>query len=100
MMKVMVVPISVIQAIRSIERWGTGEMMKAAFAGFKPLPEPPKPELKQWWQILDLYPRATEQEIREAYRRLAMVHHPDKGGSAAMFNIIHTAYQEGLAKLK
>lgn len=31
-----------VEAIRGIERWGTGEMMRAAFQGFKELPFPIK----------------------------------------------------------
>jgi hypothetical protein len=88
-----------VEAIRVIERWGTGEMMKAAFSGFKPLPEPPKeqPKAKTWWEILGISQHAFDSEIRDAYRRLAKIHHPDAGGSAVMFNLINQAYQQGMA---
>ncbi len=83
-----------VDAIRGIERWGTGEMMKAAFAGFKSLPEPQKEN--NWWEILGVSFNADQQTIKEAYRKKAMVHHPDKGGNAEMFHKIQKAYEQGV----
>lgn len=88
-----------VDALRGIERWGTGEMMKAAFSGFKPLPEPPKQQ-QPWWQILGVNQHAFDNEIRDAYRRLSMIHHPDKGGTSEMFTKINNAYNEGMASKK
>lgn len=83
-----------VEAIRGIERWGTGEMMKAAFSGFKALPvsEP----VQKWYEVLGLTWSANKDQVREAYRRLAMIHHPDKGGSAVMFQKIKNAYDTGI----
>jgi curved DNA-binding protein len=36
---------------------------------------------------------ATQEEIKKAYRKLAMTHHPDKGGSPAEFQKINDAYE-------
>jgi hypothetical protein len=84
-----------IEAIRGIERWGTGEMMKAAFSGFKALPEPPKETVQSAWEILGIRPGSSEHEIKNAYRKKVKIHHPDvPGGSAFMFNKIQTAYEE------
>jgi hypothetical protein len=47
--------------------------------------------------ILGIPPNATEQEIKEAYRRLAAIYHPDKSKnpkSAEMFHIIEQAYRK------
>lgn len=83
-----------VDAIRGIERWGTGEMMKAAFAGFKALPE--QTNATAWYGILEVTLKASEDQIKEAYRKKAMETHPDKGGNSEKFNLIQIAYQQGL----
>lgn len=50
-----------------------------------------------WWTVLGISSSATKSEIKTAYRKLALKHHPDKGGDAATFNKITTAYKEALA---
>ncbi len=45
-------------------------------------------------QILGLEPNATDEEVRAAYRRLAMKHHPDKGGDIDYFTQIQKAYDK------
>lgn len=84
-----------VDAIRGIERWGTGDMVKAAFQGFKALPE-----TTEWYTILEVSPKADESTIKEAYRKKAMQHHPDKGGNSNTFAIITNAYQQGLNSLR
>ena len=37
---------------------------------------------------------ASAEEIKKAYRKLAMLHHPDRGGDTAKFQAIQSAYQE------
>lgn len=36
---------------------------------------------------------ATQEEIKKAYRKLAMTHHPDKGGDPAAFQKLNDAYE-------
>lgn len=63
-----------IDALRGIERWGSGSMMSQAFTGFMSLPAPEQP-----WQVLGLKTsRPTYAEVTEAYRKLASQHHPDR----------------------
>lgn len=45
------------------------------------------------YATLGLDKLATQAEIKLAYRRLASIHHPDKGGNAAVFQQIQIAYQ-------
>ncbi len=83
-----------IEAIRGIERWGTGEMVDAAFSGFDALPSPDSVHHKMWWETLEISREATESEITKAYRRLASIHHPDRGGEHSKFVEIQKAYEE------
>ena len=46
------------------------------------------------YEKLGLKPGATADEIKTAYRKLAMVHHPDKGGDANKFREITEAYND------
>lgn len=45
------------------------------------------------YEILEVPWDAAIDEIRTAYRRLARVHHPDAGGSEAVFKGINAAYE-------
>lgn len=45
-------------------------------------------------EILQIYPPVTEEEVKSAYRKLCLVHHPDKGGKNEDFIKLHNAYQE------
>ena len=43
--------------------------------------------------LLELTDPATEEDIRRQYRRLAMRHHPDRGGEVSHFQALLAAYQ-------
>ena len=44
------------------------------------------------YSVLGLGKEATSAEIKKAYKKLAMKHHPDKGGDEEMFKKISHAY--------
>lgn len=81
-----------IEALRGIARWGTGDMMEAAFTGFMALPAPGQTTGESPWQILSVAVNATEEQILDAYRAKAKIHHPDRGGNPADFHRIQQAY--------
>lgn len=68
-----------IEALRGIARWGTGDMLEAAFTGFTALPAPGA--TRHWREVLGVAHDADMALVRAAYRVLASRHHPDKGGS-------------------
>lgn len=73
-----------IEATRAIERWGA-VTTEQAFAGYAALNEKTEPSC---WEILQIVPPATEQQILDAYRRMARSTHPDNGGSAEEFSSV------------
>jgi hypothetical protein len=83
-----------IHALRSIERHGATSMLERAFSGFLALPAP-----RAWREVLGLATTANADQVRAAYRELAKLHHPDRGGTEGRMAEINRAYQEGLAEL-
>lgn len=86
-----------VEALRGIARWGTSEMLVAAFAGFKALPEQAQEVAgTTWWGILGVKEWASPDEINAAYKRLAKQGHPDAGGSHERMVELNTARDRGL----
>lgn len=48
--------------------------------------------MKNYFDILGISPEASEEDIKKAYRSLAMKHHPDRGGDQTKFQEIQEAY--------
>lgn len=46
-----------------------------------------------YYQLLDIDKESDVHDIKRAFRRLAHIHHPDKGGDVAKFKEINEAYQ-------
>lgn len=68
-----------------------GAFPGGAFPGWPQAPQGPPPA--KLYETLELPPTANTEEVRKAYRRLAVLHHPDKGGDAEKFKEISQAYE-------
>jgi hypothetical protein len=66
-----------VNAIRGIDRWGTGEMVKAAFAGFKELPAAVQTE-GACWDVLNIQPTRDVEFINRQYKLLAREYFNDE----------------------
>lgn len=85
-----------IEALRGIARWGTGDMLEAAFTGFAALPPPGAP--REWFDVLQCRPDASRDVIVAQYRRLRSETHPDRqGGDAARFDAVEKAFAAAVA---
>lgn len=49
-------------------------------------------EMSNYYDILGVSKEASAEEIKKAYRKLAMQHHPDKGGDETAFKSVQEAY--------
>jgi hypothetical protein len=76
--------------------WGVGEL-EHSFAGFKALPE--RTDSVDCYGVLGVTPTASETEIQAAFRRHALVLHPDRGGSNAAMAELINARDQALAQL-
>lgn len=85
-----------IEHMRGLERHGGSHMVDRAFSGFVALPPPDAG--KEWWTLLGVPRSASRDEILAAHRRLAVEHHPDRGGDPARAAEINAARDKGLAE--
>ncbi len=60
-------------------------------------PPPPKPKAVDPYVTLHLLPSAPPELIRAAFKCLAQIHHPDKGGETEVMQRINDAYGRLLA---
>jgi len=51
------------------------------------------PETPDYYKTLGVSKTASPDEIKKAFRKLALAHHPDKGGNAEKFQEINTAHE-------
>lgn len=49
-----------------------------------------------WYQVMGILPTASKQDIRNAFRALSKVHHPDAGGNEEDFKRLRAAYDQGM----
>lgn len=87
-----------LDAMRAIERHGGAQILDRAFKGFTALPAPGGTVARGWRDVLGFGPHDTPDEagINARYKRLASVHHPDKGGNTAAFQELGAARTQAL----
>jgi DnaJ-domain-containing protein 1 len=84
-----------IEALRGLDRWGVSDFINRVFTGFVAIPERIE---TPWHEVLNVFPGASEKEIRDAYWNLAKLHHPDNGGDREVFERINQAYKTALSE--
>jgi len=87
-----------IEALRGIDRWGTGEMVDAAYAGFTAIPANAtagRPK-RAWYQVLGVSPDAPREVVEAAGKAMQRKTHPDTGGTAGDFQEVQDAITEGM----
>lgn len=91
-----------VEALRGIARWGTGDMMEAAFTGFAALPAPGQSSGDSWWTVLGIAVNASLEQAKDAYRALVKKYHPDNPntGDAEKFRQVQIAWQQCETVLK
>lgn len=82
-----------IEALRGLDRWGTGDMVDAAFRGFEALPPP------NWRGDLGLDVDATIEDAEVSYRKRARTAHPDTGGSVEGMSRLNIAIDRAREEL-
>jgi hypothetical protein len=85
--------------------WANVLVGKEAWAGQRAAAEPSAPirarsapSNPSVWTILGLKASASTLEIKAAYKKRALETHPDRGGSAAEFRAVQTAYETALKR--
>jgi len=48
---------------------------------------------RDFYEVLGVSPEANDAEIKKAFRKLSIKHHPDKGGDKVMFQEVQRAYE-------
>lgn len=93
---------STLQAMRKIKKWGTNEVFRQAFSGFKALSSPIVPISQKsviqnnldWRRILEVASSCNNlYDIKSAYRRKSIEVHPDRGGTEEAMIIINRAWE-------
>ena len=87
-----------LEAMRAIERHGGAQILDRAFTGFTALPAPTS---ARTWRTVMTFGESTptREQLKQRYRELASMRHPDKGGSHGDMVELNAAYEQGLKEI-
>jgi len=89
-----------IEALRGIGRWGSGDMVEAAFKGFQALPAPICGE-PPWYEVLGFVEEPNQLfHAEDSFKRLARKYHPDNGGTHEKMAQLNKAIDQARKELK
>ena len=105
-----------IEAMRGLARWGAGDVVSRAFAGFAALPPgsasgaptaPPEPVRRPWREVFSvpgvfadhMKPSELLAFVKHRYREQIAAAHPDKGGSPELAAELNVAMAEAEQEL-
>jgi len=80
-----------LEALRGLERWGASGILDRVFRGFAALPSATESPARPWWDVLGVDRHSTLDQAEAAYRTLARIHHPDRGGNAEHMAVLNAA---------
>lgn len=102
-----------VEALRGLDRWGAGDVVTRAFAGFNALPAgssdeyvvPPPPRKRPWREVLgEPWPELDDEELlvlaKARHRKLIARHHPDVGGEHERAAELNAALDEAERELR
>uniref|UniRef100_A0A061RWT5 DnaJ-like protein n=1 Tax=Tetraselmis sp. GSL018 TaxID=582737 RepID=A0A061RWT5_9CHLO len=69
-----------------------GGMPFGGMGGMPEMPAQKKSDNTKYYELLGVDRSASDSELKKAHRKLAMKHHPDKGGDPQTFQMINQAY--------
>lgn len=87
-----------IEAMRGIERWGSGEILERTFTGFNALPSPDNVSVLPWRDILNYYGNDLD-EANIAYKKARSKAHTDHGGSTEEYYLVNQAWSQAEQEL-
>lgn len=85
-----------VNAMRGMERWGAKHMIRAMFQGFTAIAGPAP---RDWHEVLGIDGKPSVEIVRNRVRVLAMEHHPDRGGDAAIMAEINAAADQAIREI-
>ena len=88
--------------VKSSQNASVDEMFARLFLGWSATPDTLQlgSGSTMWYDVLKIDQGASLEAVRNAYRALSKIHHPDNGGNADTFKKLNDAYNAGLAYVK